>query len=194
MFQSPKRHPVRVPPMESPSELRWRIWSLSTFAPLCGECFGTSQIPTFQPRSIAARLSPSQVQNLRFNLPNRIGRCSSDCREQAARKRRRRMRHIRHSTHALMEGSDLSGTEKCQRKETVGWRIPSSDDDAPRVRSRDDHRRYGHTPDRIEMLRISRLNRRSIRRNRRFAAAQLIDRSAARTIGAAARRCRTRHR
>ena len=52
----------------------------------------------------------------------------------------------------------------------------------------------GHTPDRIEMLRVSRLAGRSIRRHRRLAAAQLIHRRARRTIRAAARRCRTRHR
>ena len=47
------------------------------------------------PERFAERLRPSQVSNLRFCLPSRIGRRSLDCREQVARKRRRRMRHIR---------------------------------------------------------------------------------------------------
>ena len=62
------------------------------------------------------------------------------------------------------------------------------------MRNRDYHRGDGHTPDRIEMLRVSRLNRRSIRRDRSFAAAQLIRRSIARTIRAAACRRGARHR
>jgi hypothetical protein len=62
---------------------------------------------------------------------------------------------------------------------------------------RDSNYRRGydvHTPDRIEMLRVLRLVGRSIWRHWRFAATELIHRSVARAIGAAARRCGTRHR
>lgn len=60
--------------------------------------------------------------------------------------------------------------------------------------NRDYHRGYGHAPDRIQMLGVARLVGRSVRCHGRFAAAELIHWSIARTIRAAARHCGTGHR
>jgi len=68
------------------------------------------------------------------------------------------------------------------------------DNDAPQVRNRNYHRRYGHTLDRIEMLGVLRLAGRSVRCHWRLAAAELIHRSAPRTVCAAACRSGTGHR
>ena len=69
-----------------------------------------------------------------------------------------------------------------------------NDDDVPQVRNRKYHGRYGHTRDRIETLRVLRWAGRFIRCHWRFAAAELIHRSAPRTVRAAARGCETDHR
>lgn len=134
----------------------------------------------------------AQVENLHIYLPIGSGRCIGELERWAARKGRPWMRRIRASAHGLIEGSDLTGTEKCQRSETVGRRVPMIDDGVPQVRNRNRHRGYRRTPDGVEMLRISRLIGCSIRRHRRCATVRLIHWSALGTIRTTARRCGTR--
>jgi len=123
-----------------------------------------------------------QVENPRLYLPIVSANVFANCRKRAARERRRRMRSIHASTHALTEGSDLTGTEKRQRKAMAGRRVATSDDGASQVRNRGYHRGDRQARDRVEMIRASRLAGRSIRSRWRLAAVQLIHRSGLRAI------------
>jgi hypothetical protein len=61
----------------------------------------------------AAAFAQVFFENPRLYLPIVSANVFPNCRGRASRERRQRMRLIRASTHALMEGSDLTGTEEC---------------------------------------------------------------------------------
>src|SRR5229473_2481843 len=86
----------------------------------------------------------------------------SNWRDRTARKYPRRMRRIRASNYALREGSDLAGAEKCQRSETIGWRVSTTDCGTSQLRSHGYDRGSIQTPDTIELLHGMRLIDRSI--------------------------------
>jgi hypothetical protein len=101
------------------------------------------------------------------------------------------MQRIRASTYALMEGSDLTGTEQGQRSRAVRRRVSTSDDDVLQVRNRDRHPSYRNPADRIKMVRVSSLTGSSIRRRGSLTAINLAHRSARRTIRPTTSRCGT---